>query len=206
MTDVQIQAFSESQVQCRRCQQVVKPEEELDCGYDLQGLYKVAGQGCPEDVKTKRLTLFDCVFYLQREGKDMQTKIVDAAWVPKSRFQTPDNRPIDEHMKEIAKAPFNFVEFYAAETLDEQAKQLSVPNRFGQQVPQGYQPQQPQGQQPPPQQGYAAPQQGYQQTPPPGYQPQGQPPQQGYQAYQPQQPPQPGYPSVPGPGRPNFGK
>jgi len=203
----QIDQFGKQPYQCQNCGYSDLPEEEIDCGYDPQGFYKLNGRGCPEDVAPRRLTLFDCVFYLQREGTDAQTKIVDVSWVRKDQFQTPDGRPLDDHLKEIVKAPFNFAEFYKPDTTEGQAKLLNTQNPYMQQGPgygppqQGYAPQGQQGYGPPPPQ-YPMPPGAQPQFQPPGYPPQAPAPQYPQQA--PQQQPAPTYPNIPVPGRPNY--
>jgi len=127
-TNEQIDYFARSAYGCS-CGTNDTPEEVVECGYDPQGFYKLQGKGCT-DKEPKRLTLFDCVFYLQREGKDAQTKIVEVQWLPKSSFQTPDGRSLDEHLSIIAPNPFNFADLYKPDPPERQAEILGVPNYY----------------------------------------------------------------------------
>lgn len=202
-TNDQIETFSKTPQQCQnpQCGHVALPKSGYDCGYDDN--YNQVQQSCGNSQKT---TIFDCVLWLQREGESTESEIVVKRVTLISQYQTQDNRPLQDHLKEIVKEPFNLAEMYKPDSLDEQAETIRVQNPYGAQQPQysAYGGGQPGGYPAPGQpQGYAPPQPGYPQGPPagpPGY-PQG--PQGGYQ----QQPgPAPSYPNTPMPGRPNFGK
>lgn len=198
-TNEQIDTFSKTAASCQHCQHYALPVSGYECGFDDN--YNKVAQPCQESKKT---TIFDCVLWVQREGEATESEVVVKRVVLISQYQTHDNRPLQDYLKEIVKEPFNLTEMYKPESTDEQAETIRVQNPY-QTQPQyqayGGQPQpgQPQGYPAPgqPQQGYAPPQPG---GPQQGYQ---QPPQGGYQ-----QPggPQPSYPNVPVPGRPNFGK
>lgn len=220
-TNDQIKQFSESPQQCpnQGCGFVGIPESAYECGYD-DNFNRVA-EPCTDPRKT---SIFDCVVWIQREGESVDSEVVVKRVELISQFHTHDNRALQDHLKEIVKEPFDFVEMYKPESTDEQASTLQMQNPYAQQQPQygNYGPPgaQPQGGGYPQQQGYPAPQgqggypqqQGY---PPPGA-PQGYPqpgiPQQGYQPPgppQPQQGPQNGPaagPLYPGAGRPNYGR
>jgi len=218
-----IQKFLSEQQQCPNpaCRFVGLPQIFEDCGY--VGWQKVPGRGCPENVETKPMSLFDTVVYLQREGEAAQSKIVCTDMQPLSLFRPLDGRSMPEVLKEVAEKLVDLVAAYQPDSLDVQAKILGVQNpwanapqqQYGGPPPQqqapyyGPPPQQAPYYGPPPQQQPAAPQQGY---PQPQYQQPQQPP---YQQY-PQQPvtpypqPQQGqppvtYPNVPASTRPPYG-
>ncbi len=196
-TNDQIETYSKTQQNCPHCQQVTVPQNVYECGYDEN--YNKISASCSDPRKT---TIFDCVLWVQREGESTESEVVVKRIDLLPQYVTPDNRPLQDHLKEIVKEPFNLTEMYKPDTLDEQADTIQKPNPYQQQQQYqaygGGQPQggYPQGQQSFGGQGYAPPQ------PPGGGYPQG--PQGGYA--QPPGGPQPSYPNVPVPGRPNYGK
>lgn len=129
MKEEELVEFSKSPVKCPHCGETNMPLEILDCGYDPMG-NKLAGRGCEQPGMTKRLSLFDVVLYLQREGEGKDSRMVDVSWIPKDSFPTPDGRPLDEHLKEIVPEPFNFEEMFQPLSLDEQAGLLGVANPY----------------------------------------------------------------------------
>ena len=201
-TNDQIEQYMKTQQSCG-CGHVGLPKSAYECGFDEN--YNQIAEPCANPQKT---SIFDCVLWLQREGESTSSEVVVKRVELISQYKTQDGRPLTEHLKDIVKEPFDLVEMYKPDDLDDQAKTLQMQNPYAQQQQQytGY------NQQPQPG-GYAAP--GYQ-PPGPGYQPPGiapggYAPQQPVQQYQPpgtpqqgQVPgPQPGYPQT---GRPNYGR
>ncbi len=196
-TNEQIDTFSKTAQQCGRCNFYGAPYSEYKCGFD-ERFYPVPGAGCRGDVEPAKMSIFDCVVWLQREGENTESDIVVKKFEPISTYRTHDGRSLDEHLKEIIKSPFNMGEMYAPDSLDDQANTIRQANPYAQQQPQfaGYPGQQPQV----PQQGYAGPQAV-------GYPPQAQ----GWGQQPPQQPSPYGgqpvqYPNTPAGGRPNYGR
>jgi hypothetical protein len=195
-TNDQIDTFSKTPTQCQSCGNVGVPKSVYECGFDEN--YNQVQQACANPQKT---TIFDCVLWLQREGESTESEIVVKRIQLISQYQAQhDQRSLGEQLKEIVKEPFNLVEMYKPDTLDEQAEMIRVPNPYGQQQQQyaNYP-----GQNQPPQ--WAG-----QQNMPPGMP---MPPGPGvYGGPQPQSGPpagpgpQPPYPGMPMPGRPDFGK
>lgn len=207
-TNDQIDTYAKTPQQCG-CGHVGLPKSGLECGFDDN--YNQVSQACSNPQKT---SIFNCVLWLQREGESTESEVVVKRVELLSQFKTPDNRSLEEHLKEIVKQPFDLAEMYKPESLDDQAETIRIANPYA--------PQQPQyGQYGGPPQGGAPGPQGYPQQPG-GYPPQGQPayPPQGAGGYAPPQPPgsyapppgpgpqqpQPQYPVGPNTGRPNFGK
>lgn len=213
----QIKQYAETPQRCN-CGHVALPVPTYDCGFDPNGMYKVPN-GCPESVTPRPLSIFDCVFYVHREGKDTQSKLVVSPPVPIQHFRTITGQAdLIQWLKspQLART-FNLLDMFKPRTLDDQAKICGVQNPYQAQAPQHQQyPGQPQQQgfapgqygAPQPQQ-YGAPQQPPQ-APQYGVQQPGFPPQPGFPQQQPQwqQPAQPQYPqpNVPFSGRPDFGK
>lgn len=224
----QLKQYAETPAQCR-CGFVGLPKPAYDCGFDPAGMYKVPN-GCAPNVEPRPLSIFDCVFYVHKEGEDTQSKLVISPPIPMQHFRTVTGQT---DLVQWLKQPhlvrtFDLIGMFKPKTLEEQAKICNIQNPYG--VPQGQpggqpqyqqypaaapqqqgfapgqpfggQPQQPQGFGPPPQQyGQPAPQQQYG-VPQPGFPPQTQQwPQQAPQG-QPQFP----QPGVPFNGRPDFGK
>lgn len=186
-TNDQVEVYTKTQQQCQ-CGHLGLPRSAYECGFD-DNFHRVA-EPCASPQKT---TIFDCVLWLQREGESTDSEVVVKRVELISQFQqrTPGQRPLPEFLTEIVKEPFNLVEMYKPESLDEQAESIRVENPYAQQqqqytgyqAPQGYP--QTQGYQPPGTGGYVPPGQ-------PAYQPPGSSPQQG--------------PVYGPPGRPNYGK
>lgn len=201
LVNEQLRQYAETPQQCQ-CGFVGLPKPAYDCGFDPNGMYKVPN-GCSQDVEPRPLSIFDCVFYIYREGEDTQSKLVVSPPIPIQHFRTPSgNSDLPNWLKSphLAKT-FNLQEMFKPMSLDDQAKTCGIPNPYAAQQPQ-YQPYPSQTQQ-----GYAPnqfPQQPVQPT---------QPAQQ-YGVPQPGFPPQPqqwgGQPqpatAPPFSGRPNFGK
>jgi hypothetical protein len=135
LTDEYLAKFSKTPVQCHnpQCGLVTIPEAVLECGYDPTGQRKIPGTGCPDNVEPKRLSLFDCIFYVQREGEGTDTKIIDVSWQPKGMFQSPDGRSLDQILSTIQ--PLNFPEMFKPEPLDKQASRLGINNHYATQAP-----------------------------------------------------------------------
>lgn len=194
-TNDQIETFSKTPIVCGGCGHQGMPKSAYECGFDDN--YAQVAQSCGNPQKT---TIFDCVLWLQREGESTESEVVVKRVELLSQYKTQDNRPLQDHLKEIVKEPYNLADMYKPDTLDEQAETIRVQNPY-QQAPQypAYGGGQAPGGYPAPGQpvGYPQGQQGQQ----PGNYPQ----QGGYQQQQPG-PQQPAYPNMPTPGRPNFGK
>lgn len=230
----QLEQYSKTPQQCQ-CGFTGLPQPAYDCGYDPNGMYKVPN-GCPQDVTPRPLSIFDCVFYVHKEGEDTQSKLVVSPPVPIQHFRTITGQT---DLPQWLKSPhlartFNLPEMFKPLSLEDQAKACGVANSYAPQQPQYQQyPNQPQA---PQQQGFAPGQYGMPQPQQPGYpqapqygapqpqMPQQQPPPQygmpvpGYPPQQPQwpqqQPAQPypqqgqpqGPPGMPFSGRPDYGK
>jgi DNA-directed RNA polymerase subunit RPC12/RpoP len=191
-TNDQLDTYSKSPQSCPHCHQVDLPKSVYECGFDER--YARVSGGCPDNVEPRKTSVFDCVLWTQREGENTESEIVVKKVELISSFKTPEGRPLNEHLKELVKAPYNLTEMYSPDTLDEQAETIRVQNPYA--APQQQQQYAPYGQQPGQ---YPAPQ-----VAPPGYgPPQGMPAPGGY--VPPGQQPAP-YPNMPMPGRPNFGK
>lgn len=210
----QLDAFGQNDYQCQNCHQVGQPEEVGVCGYDPSGFNRIGG--CPQGKEARRLTLFDCVFYLRKTGEDQQTRITCEHWVPKSEFRFNNGQTVEDTLKLVAEKPFDFDKMSVPLPLEKQAekaRQPIPPEYLGAAQP-GY------GQPPP---GYGQPGAGYAPQPgaippQPGAAAYGQPQQAPYpQPGYPQQQPQPGYPqqqpqqpyaqpyqNVPVPGKPQY--
>jgi hypothetical protein len=193
-TNDQIEQYSKTPAQCN-CGHMGTPQSAYECGYDEN--YSKIAQSCQNPQK---MTIFDVVLYVQREGESTESEIVVKRYTPIVQFVTQDNRPLADHLNEIVKEPFNLPEMYKPESVDDQAETVKVENPYAPQQPQYG--------------SYGGQPQGTNTGSPPSYGPPGQPPQQGYAPPQPpgagyQQPgPQqgPGGYAPPMPGRPNFGK
>lgn len=195
-TNDQIETFSKTQTACGACGAHGLPKSIYECGFDES--YNQIAQSCGNSEKA---SIFDCVLWLQREGESTESEVVVKRVELISQYQTQDQRPLDVHLGEIVKAPFDLADMFKPDSLDDQATTIRVPNPYGQQQQQfssygGQAPGAPgaPGNYPmpggPAPGAYGAPQ------PPAGYGPQNGP------APGPQQP----YPGMPAPGRPNFGK
>lgn len=189
-TNDQIETYSKTPAQCG-CGHVGLPQSAYECGFDDN--YNRVANCCDNPQKT---TIFDCVLWLQREGESTESEVVVKRVELISRYATQDNRPLQDHLKEIVKEPFDLAAMFKPDTVDEQANTIRVENPYGAQQQQYA--------------SYGGPQQGYQQAPPPGA-PGGYPMPGGPGGYAPPQPgpgPQQGqaspYPNMPMPGRPNF--
>jgi hypothetical protein len=175
-TTDQIEQFEKTPQTCGSCTQTTLPFCEYVCGYDDS--YNL-GTGCGD---ARPMEVWDCVIWVQREGKGTESELKIKRIEPISKFKTPDNRPLSEHLKEIVKEPFDLVDMYKSKSLDDQASEIRVPNPYVAQAPQY--------------QSYG--QQGFPAVPgqqQPAYGPPGVPA--GAPA---------AYPNMPTPGRPNFGK
>lgn len=171
-TNAQIDQFSKRAIQCGTCGTVGLPKPAYSCQ-------------CAAGTDPRPLDMFDVVMWAQRDGEGTKTAfsarsstIIEDYIMPDgvSLSGYPDNRPLEEALKDIVKSPFDLRQMFAPKTLDEQAKEIDRANPYAQQQG-GYQPYP--GQPPvqgtgyaPPQAGYN-PQQGFQQPPqvPPGYTP-----------------------------------
>lgn len=192
-TNDQIEQFSKSQNQCPHCGSVDVPVSAYECGFDDN--YNKVAQPCNDPKKT---SIFDCVLWLQREGESTESEVVVKRVTLLSQYVTQDNRPLQDHLKEIVKETFDLPGMYEPEKIEDQCELIRVQNPYAPQQPQygSY------GGGQPPQGGYPMPgqPQGYPQQPnQPSF------PSQGYGQPQPG-PQQPAYPNMPVPGRPNFGK
>jgi hypothetical protein len=208
-TNDQIDQYAKAPAQCA-CGHVGLPKSAYECGFD-DNFNRVADP-CDNPLKT---SIFDCVLWLQREGESTESEVVVRRVETIAQYQarTFDQRPLPEHLKEIVKEPFNLVEMYKPENLDDQAESIKTDNPYAQQQQQygsyggqqqpaygGY----PQGQQQPnyPQNSYQPP------GAPGGYAPPAGPPA-GYQSPGPAPQGQPGpqqpvnYPPA---GRPDYGR
>lgn len=192
-TNDQIEQYMKTQQQCGSCGHVGLPKSAYECGFDDN--YNSVAAPCNNPQRT---SIFDCVLWIQREGESTESEVVVRRVELISQYRTQDGRPLSEHLKEIVKEPFDLVEMYKPDTLDDQADLIKTENPFAQNQQQyaSYGPQD---------------QGNYQQTPyqppggPGGYVPPGAP-NGGYQpaGTQQQSPQQPtGYPQ---PGRPNYGR
>ncbi len=187
-TNDQIEQYMKTPQQCA-CGHAGLPKSAYECGFDDN--YNQISEPCNEP---KKASIFDFVLWLQREGESTESEVVVRRVELISQYKTPDGRPLGEHIKEIAKEPFDLAEMYKPESLEDQADLIKTDNPFAQQQQQysSYGGQAPNYQQPyqPPggPGGYAPP------GPASGYQPPGAP-QQGTQPA--------GYPQ---PGRPNYGR
>lgn len=183
-TQDQCENFAKTAQHCPQCNYQGLPRSNYQCGFDEK--YIPTQQPCQD---TRKTSIFDCVIWAQREGEKTESEIVIKKVELINNYTTPDGkpspdgRPLAEHLKSIVKSPFNLVEMYKPESLDDQAKAIRVQNPYAQQQWGQYGSQQTQPQQQP--QGY--PQQGW------GQQPTG-------------QAPVAQYPNMPQPGRPNYGK
>jgi hypothetical protein len=121
-TNDQIEQFSKQPVQCQSCGQNGVPKSGYQCGFDDN--YNQVAQSCENPQKT---TIFDCVLWVQREGESTESEVVVKRVELLSQYQTQDNRPLQDHLKEIVKEPYNLAEMYKPETLDEQAETDSRP-------------------------------------------------------------------------------
>lgn len=203
-TNDQIDQYMKMQQQCN-CGHIGLPKSAYECGFDEN--FNQVAQPCDNPQKT---TIFDCVLWVQREGESTDSEIVVKRVELISDYKTQDQRPLDDHLKEIVKEPFDLVEMYKPDDLDDQAKTIQKPNPYAQQQQQytGYG-QQPGGYAPPGQPGPGyQPQQGYPQGPGPSGYATPQPTQQYQPPGSPQQGPSPagpqaGYPQT---GRPNYGR
>lgn len=201
-TNQQLDQYAKQPIGCQRCGYVGLPVPAFSCGFN-ENFQQVA----PECANPKQTALWDCVLWIQREGESTSSEIVITRIDPIATFQTPDNRPLTDHIRELVKDRYDLAEMFKPDSLEEQAKRLFIQNPYAapQQTYQSYpgqqQPPQFGGQQPG---GFQPPQQPQQpQYPSQGY---GQPPQQ-QGGYQQQQQPQPTYPNMGGPpGRPNYNK
>lgn len=224
-TNEQIQHYASNPQQCGHCHFVGIPKPVYECGFDPNGMYKVPN-GCPDNVTPKPLSIFDCVFYVHKEGEGTQTKVIVSPPIPIQHFRTLTGQAdlLSWLKQPHLQRTFNLIDMFKSVSLDEQAKLCGVPNPYAAQQPPQFQ-QYPQGA--PQQQGFAPGQQAFG-GPPQAPQQYGQPaPQQfgvqqpGYPPQNPQwsqnngpQVPQPGMgnqpqfpqPGQPFSGRPDFGK
>lgn len=152
-TNDQIKQFMETQQTCA-CGYVGLPVSVYECGYDDN--FVQVSEPCGNSQKT---TIFDCVIWVQREGENMESKVVVKRVELLSQYKTPDNRPLSEHLKEIVKEPFNLVEMYKPDSVEDQAEALRIENPY-------MQTQQPQYASYGPPGGYQAPQPSTGTTPP----------------------------------------
>jgi hypothetical protein len=182
-TNDQIKEFENSIQQCPSCGTPGRPYSEYECGFNEQ--YQKIQGGCADDVEPRKMSAFDCVLWMQREGEGTESDVVIKRIEPIANFVTPDGRPLREHLSEIVKAPYDLAEMYKSDSLDEQAELIKVQNPYAQAQYQQY----------------GAPT-GYPQVP--GPQSYGPTATAGYGPPQQQQPA--GYPNMPVPGRPNYGK
>ncbi len=182
-TNAQIDQFSKSQYGCPACQTLNLPYSIYECGYSEQYV-PIPGAGCPQGVDPRKMSIFDCVLWIQREGEKMESEIVVKKFEPITDYRTHDGRSLGEHLPEIVRQPYDLLDMYSPDSLDDQAKTIGIQNPYAAQQPAytAY--------------GSAPPMQGM-----PPVMPQQQP-QYGQQSYM-QAPPFPGQPM---PGRPNFGK
>ena len=178
-TNDQLDTYSKSPQTCTHCQQTDLPKSVYECGFD-ERYTRVAG-GCADNVEPRKMSVFDSVLWVQREGEATESEIVVKKIELISNFKTPDGRPLSDHLREIVRGPYNLAEMYSPDTLDEQAETIRVQNPYATPQQQQYTPY---GQQPAVQPSYGPPQGGYTL---PGQQ-------------------QASYPNMPMPGRPNFGK
>lgn len=188
-TNAQLDQFSKMPVGCQKCGNNNLPFPIYSCGYN-ENFQRVAEE-CTNPVQ---MSFWDCVIWVQREGESTSSELIITRVDPISTFQTPDGRPLADHLGELVKDRYDLTEMFKPDSLEEQAKRLYIQNPYA--APQQQYGQYPGGppqqgyQQPPQQGGYAPPQQG-------GYQQPGPQPQQG----------QPSFPNMGGPpGRPNYGK
>lgn len=199
-TNDQIETYTKTPQQCN-CGHIGLPVSAYECGFDDN--YKRVAEPCNNPQRT---TIFDCVLWLQREGESTESEVVVKRVELIKHFhpRTPDQRALEEHLKEIVKQPFDLVEMYKPDDVDDQAKSIQVDNPYaiqqqqysgyGQPGPGGYS-QDPGYQQAGDQGGYVPP------GSPQQYQPPGVAPQQG-PTYGPPGT-QPGFPQT---GRPNYGR
>ena len=193
-TNQQLEQFAKMPVGCQKCGYQGLPVPAYSCGFN-DNFQRIA-QECADPVQA---SLWDHVIWVQREGESTSSELVITRVDPIATYQTPDGRPLADHLKELASDRFNLAEMNKPDSLEEQAKRLFVQNPYAA-------PQQQYGQYPGQQQGYG----GYPQQPQMPQQGGFAPPQQGYPQQQGggyQQPQQPAFPSMGGPpGRPNYGK
>lgn len=177
-TNQQLDQYSKMHQSCTKCGHQNFPVPAYSCGFN-ENFQRIA-QECDNPT---RMSVWDCVLWIQREGESTESELVVTRIDPISTFATPDGRPLSEHINEITKNRFNLLEMYKPDSLDDQAKRLMIQgNPFAA-------PQQQYSQYPgaPQQGGYGPPQGG-------GYQPQG-------------GPQQPTFPNMGGrSGGPNYGK
>ncbi len=132
-TNDQIEQYSKSMTTCT-CGHVGLPKSGYQCGFDenynkIDISYEMA---CGNPQKT---SIFDCVLWVQREGESTESSVIVKRVELLSQYKTQDNRPLSEHLKEIVKEPYNLVDMYKPDSLEDQAESIRVQNPY-QQAPQ----------------------------------------------------------------------
>lgn len=127
INDEELTNFTRDLTRCTGCGEADYPREVIRCGFDPTGQQQIEGTGCED---TQRLSLFDVVLYLQREGEGTDTKMVDVSWIPKNKFPTPDGQPIDDVLSKVVEKPFEFESVFAPVDVAQQAQILGVENPY----------------------------------------------------------------------------
>ncbi len=239
-TNEQLEQFEQSAQRCAACGNVDMPLPEYESGWDERGFSKIPNFQMPvgpdgKPYKSRPLTLFDVVLWVQREGENTDSKTVITNWCRLTQYPTAQG-PMDitQFVNDtLVPKTFDFDDMFAM-TTDDQSKTLDRPNPYSAAAQQQNfnrynqpgQPMYPTVPQQQPNPGFGYPQPGYPQQQPgfpqpqpqqyPAYPPQPQqqpqpplgtpyPQQPAYPAQQPQQPAPAGPPMPQFPGRPNWG-
>lgn len=131
-TNDQIEQFAKTETTCQ-CGHTDLPKSIYQCGFDENYNQIPNKTSCEEP---KKMSVFHCVLWIQRQGENTDSEIVVKKMELISQYVTHDNRPLQEHLDEICKAPFNFEEMYKPESVEEQARVLQIPNPWAAAQPQ----------------------------------------------------------------------
>jgi hypothetical protein len=95
------------------------------CGYNDK--FKVVQEPCNSP---RRTDIFDCVLWIQRQGESTESEIVVKRVELIKNYKSPEGKPLTDCLAEIVKEPFDLVEMYKPETVENQSELIQVQNPY----------------------------------------------------------------------------